>query len=156
MTSDVDSSEKDSLKVLLKPIKTSLIDLFISLSRVIFFWLPGSDISKGQALMILHLFGGCLIYSLFFILPNGHVCRLFIFLFYAIVVLQQLLFRGCVITKAEQHLTGSSDTIMDPLIRLSGFEPTRELRIATSIGVMFAMTMTLLMNIIVQYFQFNK
>jgi hypothetical protein len=148
-----DIENQNSLRVLLRPIKYSLIDLFISLSRVLFFWLPGEDKAKGQALMVLHFLGGCIVYSTFFILSKGHPFRFFIFLFFAIIVLQQLLFKGCVITRAEQKLTGSEDTIMDPWIRLSGLEPNRDLRIACSTGVICTMTATLLMNIIVQNFQ---
>jgi hypothetical protein len=148
--------DKDNLRVLLRPIKYSLIDLFTSLARVLFFWLPGEDAARGQALMVLHFLGGCLVYSLFFVLANGHAMRFFIFLFFLVVVLQQLLFRGCVITRAEQRLTGSEHTIMDPWIRLSGLEPTRESRIACSTGVICTMAATLLMNIIVQNFQMSK
>lgn len=153
---DNSTTDKDSLRILLKPIKYSLIDLFTSLARVLFFWLPGEDAAKGQALMVLHFLGGCIIYSVFFLLPNGHHMRFFIFLFFFVVVLQQLLFRGCVITRAEQRLTGSEHTIMDPWIRLSGLEPSRETRIACSTGVICSMTATLLMNIIVQNFQMVK
>jgi len=152
----MESENKDSLRVLLKPIKYSLIDLFVSLSRVLFFWLPGDDIAKGQALMVLHFLGGCMVYSYFFMLPNGHPLRFFIFLFFAMIVLQQLLFRGCVITKAEQRLTGSDNTIMDPWIRLSGLEPTRDLRVVCSTGVICTMTATLFTNIVVQNFQMLK
>jgi len=150
------NNDKDSLRILLRPIKYSLIDLFISLARVLFFWLPGEDKAKGQALMVLHFLGGCILYSWFFLLPNGHALRFFIFLFFFVVVLQQLLFRGCVITKAEQKLSGSEDTIMDPWIRLSGLEPTRDLRISCSTGVICCMTATLLMNLFVQNFQMVK
>jgi hypothetical protein len=74
--------------------------------------------------------------------------RLFIFFFFVLIIIQQIVFRGCVITKAEQKLTGSSDTILDPWIRMAGFEPTRELRMVCNISVVGCMSMTLLMNTI--------
>ena len=143
----------ENIRKILRPIKYSLVDLFISLARVFFFWLPGGDTGKGQALMICHFLGGCLLYSLYFILTPNQSFRLFIFFFFVIVVFQQLLFRGCVITKAEQKLTGLSDTILDPLIRLVGFEPTRELRIGCSVSVVGTMAMTLLLNTILDQFR---
>lgn len=136
------------LRQILRPIKYSLVDLFISFSRVFFFWLPGGDIGKGQALMVVHFIGGCLLYTIYFILSPNHGFRLIIFLFFLLIVLQQLIFRGCVITKAEQTLTGKDDTILDPWIRISGFEPNRDLRMVCSIGIIGSMAMTLLMNTI--------
>lgn len=140
----------DSLRTLLRPIKYSLIDLFTSLARVIFFWLPGGDLAKGQSLMVLHFFGGCLLYTTYFSLVRKHPFRLFIFFFFVVVILQQIVFRGCVITKAEQRLMKTDDTIMDPWIRLVGFEPTRESRIVCSTGVVGTMACTLLMNTILE------
>jgi hypothetical protein len=138
----------EHLRKILRPIKYALVDLFISFSRVTFFWLPGGDVGKGQALMITHFVGGCILYTLYFALSPNHGLRFFIFLFFFLVILQQVVFRGCVITKAEQKLTGGDDTILDPWIRISGFEPTRDLRIVCSIGVVGSMALTLLMNTI--------
>ena len=143
----------DNIRKLLRPIKYSLVDLFISLARVFFFWLPGGDIAHGQALMICHFIGGAILYTLYFVLNPNQAFRIFIFFFFVAVILQQIVFRGCVITKAEQKLTGSKDTILDPWIRIGGFEPTRELRIMCSIAVVGCMTMTLLMNTILDQFR---
>jgi hypothetical protein len=140
----------ENIRSLLRPIKYSLIDLFISLARIIFFWLPGGDKSKGQGLMILHFFGGCLLYTLYFYNAPKSSYRFFIFLFFIIIILQQIIFRGCVITKAEQKLMQSDDTIMDPWIRVVGFQPNRESRIVCSTGVVGSMTLTLLMNTILE------
>lgn len=148
-----DDKTIDNIRLILRPIKYSLVDLFISLTRVFFFWLPGGDIGKGQALMICHFVGGCILYTLYFTLSPNQAFRLFIFFFFVIIIVQQIVFRGCVLTKAEQLLTGANDTIMDPWIRLSGFEPTRELRIVCSMGVVGSMTITLLMNTILDQFR---
>jgi len=140
----------ENVRKILKPIKSALIDLFVSIARVLFFWLPGGDISKGQALMILHFVGGCLLYTMYFTLRSLHPVRLFIFFAFFLIVLQQVLFRGCVMTKAEQKLTGSNDTVLDPWIRLCGLEPTRELRIMTNFAIVGCMSLTLLMNTILE------
>ena len=152
MESSIEERDKsvETLRTFLRPIKYSLIDLFISLSRVLFFWLPGGDLARGQALMVLHLLGGCALYTLYFALARKHPMRLFIFLFFVIVDLQQIVFRGCVITKAEQRLIGSDVTIMDPWIKLVGYEPSRESRIVCSTGVVGTMSCTLLMNTILE------
>jgi hypothetical protein len=138
---------------LLRPIKYSLVDLFVSIARVLFCWLPGGDEGKGQALMVAHFMGGCILYTLYFILAPNKGLKIFIFLFFVAIILQQIIFRGCVITKAEQKLTGKNDTILDPWIRISGFEPSREMRIVASMGVVGTMTLTLLLNTILDQFR---
>jgi len=140
----------DTLRTVLRPIKYALIDLFVSLARVLFFWLPGDDKAKGQALMVFHFVGGMLLYSLYFAIPKLHPLRFFIFLFFVIVILQQVVLRGCVITRAEQQLTKTSDTILDPWIRMAGLEPTKELRIICNIAVVGCMSSTLLLNTIIE------
>ena len=140
----------EAIRKVLKPIKTALIDLFISLARVFFFWLPGGDVACGQALMITHFIGGCLLYTIYFMLRPLNPMRFFIFFLLVLIVIQQIIFRGCVITKAEQKLTGSNDTILDPWIRLCGLEPTRDLRIVCNLATVGCMCMTLLMNTILE------
>jgi len=144
---EIHDEHMENIRKILRPIKYSLIDLFISLARVLFFWLPGGDVGKGQALMICHFVGGCILYTLYFAYNNPGL-RLFIFFFFFFVIGQQLIFRGCVITKAEQKLTERDDTILDPWIRISGYEPHRETRIICSITVVGTMALTLLMNTI--------
>lgn len=140
----------ENIRNFLRPIKHALIDLFVSLARVLFFWLPGNDKSRGEALMVLHFIGGGLLYTIYFSLSKLNPVRFFIFLFFVVIVLQQVVFRGCVITRAEQTLTGNKDTILDPWIRLLGLEPNRELRMVCNIAVVGCMTMTLLMNTILE------
>lgn len=140
----------DNLRTLLRPIKYALVDLFISLSRILFFWLPGGDLAKGQALMVFHFLGGCLVYTLYFLFPRLHPMRLFIFLFFVVVIVQQIVFRGCVITKAEQTLTKLDDTILDPWVKLVGYGPSRETRVVSSVCVVGTMALTLLMNTILE------
>jgi hypothetical protein len=138
----------DNIRALLRPIKYALVDLFISISRILFFWLPGGDLAKGQALMVFHFLGGCAVYTLYFLFPRLHPMRLFIFLFFVVVIVQQVVFRGCVITKAEQTLTKLDDTILDPWVKLVGYSPSRETRVVGSVCVVGTMALTLLMNTI--------
>jgi len=140
----------EHIRKILKPIKSALIDLFVSIARVLFFWLPGGDLAIGQALMVFHFIGGGLLYTIYFMMPHLHPMRMFIFFFFVLIVIQQIVFRGCVITKAEQKLTGSNDTILDPWIRMSGFEPNRELRMVCNFAVVGCMSMTLLTNTILE------
>ena len=149
-TDSIPEAGVENLRTLLRPIKYALVDLFISLSRVLFFWLPGGDLACGQALMVFHFIGGSLIYTLYFMLPKLHPMRLFIFLFFILVILQQIVFRGCVMTKAEQTLTKLDDTVLDPWIKLVGYKPTRETRVVSSVCVVGSMALTLLMNTIVE------
>jgi hypothetical protein len=140
----------EHIRKILKPIKSALIDLFVSIARVLFFWLPGGDLAIGQALMVFHFIGGGLLYTIYFMMPHLHPLRMFIFFFFVLIVVQQVVFRACVITKAEQKLTGSNDTILDPWIRMSGFEPNRELRMVCNFAVVGCMSMTLLSNTILE------
>ena len=140
----------EHIRKILKPIKSALIDLFVSIARVLFFWLPGGDLAIGQALMVFHFIGGGLLYTIYFMMPHLHPLRMFIFFFFVLIIIQQIVFRGCVITKAEQKLTDSNDTILDPWIRMSGFEPNRELRMVCNFAVVGCMSMTLLTNTILE------
>ena len=133
-----------------KRIKSGFVELFKQIAQVFFFWLPGDDRAKGQALMVFHFVGGCVLYTMYFAMPKLHPSRLFIFLFFVLVIIQQVALRGCVITRAEQQLTKTSDTILDPWIRLSGLEPNKELRIICNIAVVGCMACTLLMNTILE------
>jgi hypothetical protein len=148
-----DDESLNNIRKLLRPIKYSFVDLFVSLARVFFFWLPGEDAGKGQALMVAHFLGGVILYLLYFILPPNQAFRMFIFFFFVAIIIQQIVFRGCVITKAEQRLTGSDETILDPVIKLSGFEPTRDTRVVCSISVVGTITTTLLINTIIDQFR---
>ena len=138
----------EQVKILIKPIKSALVEQIIFLTRVIFFWLPGGDVAKGKALAVLHITFGLIVYSIFFTLSKGNLYRLYIFFFFFIAMVQQLIFRGCVITKAEQKLTGLKTTVVDSWIKLGGIEPITETRVVASIVGIGMMTMTLLINII--------
>jgi len=112
-----------------KRIKSGFVELFKQIAQVFFFWLPGDEL-KGYALVILHLITGLSLVVLFLISQKS--AKIAIAIFFFIVLIQQYLFRGCVVTKAEQHLTKNSVTIFDPIINMTGIEPTNELRFISS------------------------
>jgi hypothetical protein len=64
-----------------------------------------------------------------------------------IVVASQWLLGGCVITRAEQRLTGEKDTILDPFLKLAGLNVNRDTRIASTIAVGTAISVILLWSV---------
>jgi len=143
----------ENIRNFLRPVKYALIDLFISLSRVFFCWVPGGDIGKGKALITFHVVITIYIYINYFAFQSNKGFRLLICLLFILIICQQLIFRGCVITKAEQKLTGQNETVFDSLIKILGYEPTRELRLISSVSVFGALTFTLLINTILDQFR---
>jgi len=137
----------DDKKIILKYIRDSLVDVFVSLARILFFWLPGGDTAKGQALMACHPLFIAFTIALFFILPKKHPLRFGVAIISIIVVASQWLLGGCVITRAEQRLTGEKDTILDPFLKLAGLNVNRDTRIASTIAVGTAISVILLWSV---------
>jgi hypothetical protein len=128
----------------LRNIRNSLVDLFVSFTRVCFFWIPGGDVAQGKALMTFHpLFIG-LVIAMFFVSQPQSLMRVFVLLFVFLIVASQWLLGGCVITRAEQRLTNSKDTILDPFLTLAGIEVTRDTRNAATMGASTAVAALLL------------
>ncbi len=125
----------DEKKVVLRNVRDLLVDMFVALARVLFFWLPGGEAAKGQALMAGHPFFIGLCIALFFYVPTRHPLRFFIVGLAIATVASQWLLGGCVVTRAEQRLTGSKDTIVDPFLKLAGVEVSRDTRISATLGV---------------------
>lgn len=121
-------------KQILREIRDGLVAVIIALTRVVFFWLPGGDIAHGQALMALHPMIIGSVISLFFILPSHHPGRLIILAVALVVMASQWLF-GCVITRAEQKLTGNTETIVDPFLGLANIAVNRDTRQAATLAV---------------------
>ena len=121
-------------KQILREIRDGLVAVIIALTRVVFFWLPGGDVAHGQALMALHPMIIGTVITLFFVLPSHHPGRLVILGVSLIVMASQWLF-GCVITRAEQKLTGNTQTIVDPFLELANISPTRDTRQAATLAV---------------------
>lgn len=121
-------------KVVLRQVRESLVELFIAIARTLFFWIPGGDVAKGKALMTCHPLFIVFIVGLYFFSPAKSPLRFFIVIFTVCVVASQWLLGGCVVTRAEQRLTGSKETILDPFLTLANLPVNRDTRIAATIG----------------------
>ena len=90
--------------------------------------------AHGKALMTFHpIFLGSLI-ALFFLVPPRSPLRFYIAFFFLCVCCSQWLFGGCILTRAEQRLTGSKDTILDPFLAFANIAVTRDTRNAATIA----------------------
>jgi len=139
--------DKDPQSVL-RDVRTALVEFFIAFARLAFFWLPGGDLAKGRALMALHPIFMVLVIALFFVIPPRHPLRTVIVMFSLIVVASQWLLGGCVVTRAEQRLTGQKDTILDPFLSLARVAVNRDTRIATTVGISTTVCSILLWSIL--------
>jgi len=119
-------------QTILRNVRNSLVDVFVALARVVFFWIPGGDEAKGKALMACHPLFILLVVAMFFC-TRGPI-RILILGLTLVTVASQWLLGGCVVTRAEQHLTGSKDTVLDPFLRLANISVTRDTRIAATIA----------------------
>lgn len=116
-----------------KELRSLIEDVIIAIARVLFFWVPG-DAGKGHALMVLHV---CmkLWFIPFFLVAHKNPIRLIILCITLCIVASQWIFRGCVVTRAEQRLTGSKQTIVDYAVTLMGASVNSDtLRVATITG----------------------
>jgi hypothetical protein len=139
-------------KNVLRNIRDLFVDFFVSLARLLFFWLPGDDSVRGKALMAFHpVFMVCII-AVFFLFPNKHPLRIFIVAMTIIIVASQWLLGGCVITRAEQRLTGEKITILDPFLALANIEINRDTRNAFQVGLSTSVCGLLIWNILIDAF----
>ena len=120
-------------KNMLRSARNVLVDLFVTLARTVFFWLPGGDPAYGHALMVLHPFLVAIFLGAFFLLPPRSPGRLLIAFISYIAICSQWLLGGCVITRAEQQLTGKKITIVDPWLTLANIPANRDTRNAATI-----------------------
>jgi hypothetical protein len=122
------------IRDILRHVRESLVELFVAIAKTLFFWVPGGDVAKGKALMACHpIFLAC-VTALFFIVDPKSPLRFIIVALAFITVGSQWLLGGCVITRAEQRLTGSKETILDPFLILAKISVNRDTRIAGTIG----------------------
>jgi len=135
MNSKPNEETKRDPKLILRQIRQLLVDLIIISARILFFWVPGGDLAKGKALMAFHPILIASITFLFFLLPPKSVGRLMILVAGILTVSSQWLLGGCVITRAEQVLTGDKETIVDPFLQLAGVSVNRDTRITATLGV---------------------
>ena len=125
---------KERSKTLRRNIRDGLTDVFVSIARVLFFWVPGGDAAQGRALMAFHPVCLAVILALFFVAPTRSPLRVAVAILSIIVTTSQWLFSGCVVTRAEQRLTGSKETILDPFLTLAGLEANRDSRVAATLA----------------------
>lgn len=136
----------------LRKIRTTVVDLIVDLARVVFFWVPGGDAATGRALMTFHPFLIMIFVAAFFVLPRKHNGRILIAFASVCVVASQWLLGGCVITRAEQKLTGSKTTIMDPFLTLANLPADRNTRTAATIGMGTAISAILVWATLCDFF----
>jgi hypothetical protein len=129
---------------IMKSLKRFCTNFFVEFARIIFFWLPTDEL-KGHALLVLHGCLGFIMFISFFLFPPRHIVRFLILVIGFCVIFSQVLFNGCVITKAEHILTGKKNTLFDYAIELFDIEPSNKVRMFTtfatfvpSMGVLFA------------------
>jgi len=128
------ASYNAEVRTILLHVRECLVELFIALAKALFFWVPGGDVAKGKALMACHpIFLAC-VTALFFIVEPKSPLRFIIVGLAVITVASQWLLGGCVVTRAEQRLTGSKETILDPFLILAKISVNRDTRIAGTIG----------------------
>jgi hypothetical protein len=132
-TDKKDKQEADPSNIL-RQLRHGLVDAFVALARVLFFWIPGGDVAKGKALMACHPIFIAAMIGLFFVMPPRSPARVIIAGLGVAVVASQWLLGGCVVTRAEQKLTGNKDTILDPFLMLAHIHVNRDTRIAATIG----------------------
>jgi hypothetical protein len=114
-------------------LKHFLIDIFINGSKIFFFWVPGDE-KKGEALKLVHGLCAAIIFILIFI--SNRSTKILILILLILAILQQAILGCCVVTKAEQVLTKSKETILDPVISAAGYEVNNDTRFRSSVLIM--------------------
>ena len=117
-----------------RSLRDTYVNHTINISRLLFSWLPEDDASQGLALKTLHSIIPVFGIALFFLLPRWTTYKLFVFIIAFIVLISQLLFKGCIITYAERKLTGDKNTIVDPLLVLANVSVNRDTRLAITLA----------------------
>jgi hypothetical protein len=136
---------------MLREVREMLTNLFVNIARVLFFWLPGGDPAYGYALLAIHPFMIAGVVALFFTLPPKNFLRILIAAASVFTVATQWLLKGCVVTRAEQRLTGGKMTMMDPFLTLAGLPVDRNTRIAATLGMGTALSATLVWALICDF-----
>lgn len=121
-------------KSILRHVREALVDLFVAIARALFFFIPGGDIAKGKALMTFHPIFLLFVTASFFVTSSQSSLRFIIMILAVMTVASQWLLGGCVVTRAEQKLTGSKETILDPFLVLGGVQVNRDTRVAATIA----------------------
>ena len=132
----------------MEDLRLTIVRCIIAITRVLFFWLPGGDIAHGAALSAFHPVFILSWIVIFFLYPSNKPLRIFICLAACIIMFSQWYFKGCIITRAEQTLTGSKDTIMDPFLQFANIKPTNQTRLAITLGMSTSIVGIMLFSIL--------
>lgn len=115
----------------LRQLKYALIDLLVAAARAVFFFLP-DDPARGRALLAAHATLMLVVIAAFFAVRSPG-WRLALLALSLATLASQLLFHGCIVTRAEQRLTQSDATIADGFLRACGLPVTRETRMTATL-----------------------
>ena len=135
----------------IKQLQTILENCIIQFTHIVFFWMP-DDISKGNALIMLH---HCLnLYIIpFFILPAAHPLRLIILISVIIIAASQWIFRGCIITRAERRLTKNNVSILDSLVSKMGVVVTNDTLFVCTISSGTTLVIIMILSYVGDFFR---
>ena len=136
----------------LRRIQDRLVDFLELLARALFFWLP-SDYAKGRALMFIHAAAGLGLIGVFFLLAPKSPFKVAIAIAAAIILVSQFAFRGCILSRVEQRLTGTKDTIVDPVLNLCNIEVTSANRMSATIVSTISICLIMIWATAVDYIQ---
>jgi hypothetical protein len=139
---------------MLRQVREMLTNLFVNIARVLFFWIPGGDPAYGYALLAVHPFAIASVVAVFFMLPPRNFIRIVIASLSVFTVASQWLLKGCVVTRAEQRLTGGKMTMMDPFLTLAGLPADRNTRIAATLGMGTALAATMVWSLICDFVRY--
>jgi hypothetical protein len=144
----------DNIKKEIRNIRGFLVDLIIDFTNIIFFWLPNNNL-RGKALILIHIFltlFGSVIF--FFSKPRSEMRLLFIFVC-IMVLLSNLIFKSCIITVAEQRLTGKKETILDQFLIFINIPANHDTRFAMTLGSIFSILLLISWAVFADYFIHN-
>jgi hypothetical protein len=131
----------------MKELRSTLVNAIIALTHAMFFWLPGGNAAHGAALAAFHPVFILSWVIIFFLYPSNRPLRLFICILACMTVFSHWYFRGCIVTRAEQQLTGSQDTTVDPLLHILRIKSTNETRLAITVGSSISITLIMLFSV---------
>ena len=136
----------------MEELRSTMVKCIIAITRVLFFWLPGGDIAHGAALSAFHPVFILSWILLFFLYPSNRPLRVFICFCALITMFSQWYFKGCIITRAEQTLTGSKDTIIDPFLQFANIKPTHQTRLAVTLGMSTSIAGIMIFSIFMDFY----
>jgi hypothetical protein len=139
------------MNIIIRNFQEISVDIIIDITQMFLFWLPGGNILKGKILTLIHIFIAMFGNILFFTFPPRSIMRILYLFLCLFVLITNLLFRGCVITRAEQRLTGSKETILDKLLIFTGISVNRDTRYAITLGSIITIFSLITFSVVADY-----